>query len=118
MYIATLPCEISVFKNCHARGVHEANCQVKLSSSNSKLSKNILFCDTSIIQFTDNKMLTAAVLKILRPTVQNCCNREKDAEMSHMINSQSDTDCFSLSVTESKIRYSRLIFHDNEVKLA
>ena len=33
MYIATLPCEISVFKNCHARGVHEANCHVKLSSS-------------------------------------------------------------------------------------
>ena len=87
------------------------------SNTGSKLSKNILFCDTSI-QFTDNKMFTAAILKILRPTVQKCCNREKDAEMSHMINSQSDTDCFSLSVTESKIRYSRLIFHDNEVKLA
>jgi len=37
--------------------------------------------------------------------------------MSHMINSHSDTDFISLSVTESNIRYSRLIFNDNKVKL-
>jgi len=36
---------------------------------------------------------------------------------AHMINIQSDSDSASLSVVESKIRYSRLIFDDNEVKL-
>jgi len=62
-------------------------------------------------------MFTAAILRIPRPTVQTCCNKEKDAEMSHMINRQPDTDCVSLSVLESKIRYSRLIFDDIKVKL-
>ena len=39
------------------------------------------------------------------------------SKMLHMINSQSDIDCVSLTVTESKIRYSRLIFDDNKVML-
>jgi len=34
------------------------------------------------------------------------------SKMSHTINSE----CVSLSVTESNIRYSRLIFDDNDVK--
>jgi len=64
-------------------------------------------------------MFIAAILKILRPTVQNCCNEEKDAaaKMSHMINRQSDTDCVSLLVTESKICYIRLIFYDSQINL-
>ena len=32
-HVATLACEISVFKNCYARGVPETNCRVKLISS-------------------------------------------------------------------------------------
>jgi len=30
-YVATLPCEISMFKNRHAQQVIEANCHVRLS---------------------------------------------------------------------------------------
>jgi len=32
-YVATLPCEISMFKNRHAQEVIEANCHVRLSHS-------------------------------------------------------------------------------------
>ena len=39
------------------------------------------------------------------------------SKMSHIIDTQSDTDYISLSVTESNIRYSRLVFDVNEVKL-
>jgi len=31
--IATIPCEISVFKNCHAQGLSAVNCDVSLSHS-------------------------------------------------------------------------------------
>ena len=53
-------------------------------------------------------MYTAGILKIPRPTVQNCCNEEKDAA-ANVINSRSDT--------ESEIRYSCLIFGENKIKL-
>jgi len=33
IYVATLPCEISMFKNRHAQEVIEANCRVSLSHS-------------------------------------------------------------------------------------
>jgi len=32
-YVSTLPCEISMFKNCNAQAVIEANCHVTLSHS-------------------------------------------------------------------------------------
>jgi len=33
--VATLPCEICMFKNCHGQGLSEANCHKRLSHSNS-----------------------------------------------------------------------------------
>jgi len=51
-------------KNYHAEGVCEANCHVKLIST--KLLENILV----LFFVIDNKMFTAAILKIPRPTVE------------------------------------------------
>jgi len=64
--VVTLLCEIAEFKNYLVPGVSEANCYARLSYSKSLL----------MIPFTDNKTFSATVLKIPRPTVRNCLDKE------------------------------------------
>jgi len=97
----------------------QANCHVKLSSS--KLVKNIvvLWYKHYSSHCTDNNMFTAVILKITRPTVQNCCNKEKDAAAKCRTWSTVNLTliasvCQSLS---QKFPTAVWYFDDNEVKL-
>ena len=89
-HVATLPSEISVFKKL--LGSWSSWSKLPCKTQQFKTCRKIfLFCDISIISawsiyllisittLTESKMFTAAVLKIPRPTAQNCCNKEKDA---------------------------------------
>ena len=60
-YVATLPCEISMFKNRHVLEVIEANCHVRLGHSKTVLK--YLSGKIFIIQLTSKKTSTSAVQK-------------------------------------------------------
>ena len=115
--VATLPCQISVFKNFHARGVHEANCRVKLSSS--KFVEKY-FC--TVIQALFHSLairldVQGSNIKKLHDWTYKTAATKKKMPQQNVAHdhSQSDTDYISLMVTESNIRCSCLIFDDNKV---
>jgi len=112
--VATLPCEISVFKKSPCSRSNWSKLRVRLSHS--KTVSKYLSGKISITKFTKKRcshqpykkphywLYTTAVTKKRR------CNK-----MPYMISSRSVTDGICLSVTKSKLVYNCLIFVDNKL---
>jgi len=99
--VATLPCEISVFKKCRIQGLNKSNCHVRLSYSKSLLRYS---CLVMIPLFNSViKILLAAMLKISHywlyataTTKKRCCDKKPQ-----LTSGRSVTDNVNLSVSES-----------------
>jgi len=76
-YVATLPCEISMFKISPCSKIIETNCHVRLSHS-----KNSFKIFVSQVQCLLSNSVTKDVyighIKIPLSTVHSCCIKEKD----------------------------------------
>jgi len=68
--VATLPCEIAVFKNRNDQELCEENCHARLSHSK-HLPKNIYPVILASFPFTDEKIFTVAIPKNLQNDWQN-----------------------------------------------
>jgi len=62
-HVATLPCEMPMFKKYIAQELSEESCHARLNQSK-QLLKKFLNSDASVIWFVDKKIHRAAILKI------------------------------------------------------
>jgi len=79
--IATLPCEIVVFKKCNDPELCEENFHARLSHSK-HLLKNIYPVTLVSFLFIDEKTFTMATLRNLQNDWQNACEATKKKEDS------------------------------------
>jgi len=111
--VATLPCEISMFKNRRAQWVSTAECRVRLHHS--KIVSKYLSEEISRLLFPNRKKFTSAVSKIAWHTVHSFCDKEYD-EAAKCRAWSAVTDGVSLLVSMSKLVCIILISVDNKVK--